>query len=81
MSQHYYHLCCRYNGKVVRINDSYGRVHVGKICRVTPHKVFIQPLNQRPGYGFGYYGYGYGYPYGIGLGLITGIALAGLFFW
>jgi hypothetical protein len=38
---------------------------------------------QRGGYGLGFYGgYGYyGYPYGIGLGFITGIALAGLFFW
>jgi hypothetical protein len=82
MSQHYYDLCCRYNGKVVRINDRSGRVHVGKICRVTRNKVFIEPMMRRGGYGYGYYGgYGYGYPYGIGLGLITGIALAGLFFW
>lgn len=84
MSQHYYDLCCRYNGKVVRIHDRHGNVHVGKICRVSRSKVFIQPFNRRGnGFGLGFYGgYGYyGYPYGIGLGLITGIALAGLFFW
>ncbi|KKI88666.1 hypothetical protein WQ54_29550 [Bacillus sp. SA1-12] len=85
MSQHYYGLCCRYNGKVVRIHERNGRVHVGRICRVTPNKVFIEPMRQRSGYGLGFYGGygygGYGYPYGIGLGFITGIALAGLFFW
>jgi hypothetical protein len=81
MSQHYYNLCCRYHGKVVRINDRNDRVHVGRICRVTPNKVYIEPLQQRGGYGLGYYGYGYGYPYGIGLAFITGIALGGLLFW
>jgi hypothetical protein len=83
MSQHYYHLCCRYNGKVVRINDRNGRVHVGRIHRVTPHKVYIEPTIGRGGYGFGYYGYGYGFgaPYGIALGFITGVALGGLLFW
>ncbi|APH04731.1 hypothetical protein [Bacillus weihaiensis] len=84
MSHHYYQLCCKYNGKVVRISDRHGRNHVGKICRVTQDKVYIQPLIQRGGgYGYGYYGYGYGYgaPYGIGLGFITGLVLGGLFFW
>lgn len=81
MSQNYYDLCCRYQGKVVRINDTRGRMHVGRINRVTRNKVYIEPMTQRGGYSFGYYGYGYGYPYGIGLGFIAGIALAGLFFW
>ena len=84
LSQHYYQLCCRYNGKVVRINDRHGRVHVGRICRVTQSKVFIEPVIQRGGYGFGFgyrYGFGFGAPYGLGLGLITGIALGGLLFW
>ncbi len=84
MSQHYYDLCCRYNGKVVRITDRSGRTHVGRICRVTPNKVFIEPRIQRGGFGFyGPYGYGWGYgpAYGIGLGFITGIVLGGLLFW
>ena len=83
MSQHYYHLCCHHKGKVVRITDKAGRVHVGRICRITPHKVYIEPMIRRGGYGFGYYGYGYGFgaPFAIGLGFIAGFALGGLLFW
>ncbi|PGT74842.1 MULTISPECIES: hypothetical protein [Bacillaceae] len=85
MSQHYYNLCCRYTGKVVRINDRNGRVHVGRIHRVTPNRVFIQPMVRggRGGFGYGYYGGGWGWgpAYGIGIGFITGIALAGLLWW
>ncbi|QGQ46562.1 hypothetical protein [Metabacillus sediminilitoris] len=84
MSQHYYDICCRYQGKDVRINDRNGRVHVGRILKVTRNKVYIEPRLQRGGYGIGFYGgygYGYGYPYGIGLGFITGIVLGGLLFW
>ncbi|WP_044022365.1 hypothetical protein [Bacillus sp. SG-1] len=77
----YYHLCCRYHGQVVRINDRFGRTHIGEITRVTRSKVFIRPV--RPNQGYGYYGGGYGYygfAYGIALGAITGLALAA-FFW
>jgi hypothetical protein len=84
LSQHYYDICCRYQGKDVRINDRNGRVHVGRILKVTRNKVYIEPRLQRGGYGIGFYGgygYGYGYPYGIGLGFITGIVLGGLLFW
>ncbi|HZH62982.1 MAG TPA: hypothetical protein VEY70_26230 [Metabacillus sp.] len=82
MSQHYYNLCCRYYGKDVRITDRTGRVHLGRICRVTPNKVYIEPRIQRGGFGYGFYGpYGYGPAYGIGLGFITGIVLGGLLFW
>lgn len=77
-------MCCRYRGKVVRITDRTGRVHVGKICRVTYNNVYIEPLINRGGYGLGFYGpygYGFGPAYGIGLGFITGLVLGGLFFW
>ncbi|MCD7033503.1 hypothetical protein LRR81_04610 [Metabacillus sp. GX 13764] len=85
----YYGMCQRYQGKIVRISHRDGNVHVGRIVRVTPHSVFIQPVRQRGGrgYGLGYYGggyggwYGYGPAYGIGLGFITGVALAGLLLW
>lgn len=79
----YYDLCCRYRGSMVRINDRFGKVHVGRITRVTRNRVYIQPLLRRPGFGYGYYGYGYGYgaAYGVALGAIAGIALASLFFW
>ncbi|MFD1735488.1 hypothetical protein ACFSCX_02825 [Bacillus salitolerans] len=85
MSQDIYGLCCRYQGKVVRINDRNGRVHVGRITRVTRSHVYITPAG-RPGaggYGYGFYGAGYGWGagYGLALGVITGIALAGLFWW
>jgi hypothetical protein len=95
MSQDMYGLCCRYEGKVVRINEHGGRVHMGRITRVSPNRVYIQPMGPRGGlggYGYGFGGYGgyggfggyggYGYGgYGIALGAIAGIALAGLFFW
>jgi hypothetical protein len=87
MSREYYHLCCQYHGKNVRINDRFGNVHDGRIVRVTNSKVYIQPNRPRRnfgGFGLGFYGggyYGYGAPYGIGLGFITGIVLAGLLFW
>lgn len=78
----YYHLCCRYHGKVVRINDRFGRTHVGEITRVTRSKVYIRPVRAAGGYGyFGPWGWGYsGVGYGIALGAITGLAL-GAFLW
>jgi hypothetical protein len=84
----YYNLCCRYQGRHVRIDDRHGNVHVGRILRVTPNQVFIQPSRHRGnnngygGYGYGGYGgYGYEDTYGLALGVITGIVLASLFFW
>ncbi|MGM0844773.1 MAG: hypothetical protein ACQEUT_07325 [Bacillota bacterium] len=77
----YYNLCCRYHGKVVRINDRFGKSHMGEITRVTQSKVYIRPV--RPNQGYGYLGWGfgnYGFGYGIALGAITGLALAA-FFW
>jgi len=77
----YYNLCCRYQGRVVRINDRFGNVHHGRIARVTRNKVYIQPL-RRPGFGYGFYGYGgFGAAYGVALGVIVGVALAAAFFW
>lgn len=88
MSDQIYRLCCQYRGKVVRIHDRFGRVHVGRIVNVNRHKVFIQPFIRRNPGGFGYYGgyyggYGgyWGAPFALALGFIAGIALAGLFFW
>ncbi|KAF1679938.1 hypothetical protein AAGG74_04135 [Bacillus mexicanus] len=82
--ERYYHLCRNHQGRVVRITERGGRVHVGKITRVTRDRVFIAPTGGGPrGFGYGYWGgyWGYGAAYGISLGLITGVALAGLFFW
>ncbi|AYE53642.1 MULTISPECIES: hypothetical protein [Priestia] len=80
----YYQLCHRHRGRTVRINDRYGRTHLGRITRVTPSHVYIQPMRRRNGIGYGFYGggfYGFGAPYAVALGAITGLALASLFFW
>lgn len=41
--ERYYHLCKNHQGKVVRITERGGRVHVGRITRVTRDRVFIAP--------------------------------------
>lgn len=76
-----YNLCCRYHGKRVRITDKQGKVHVGKITKVDQNMVWIRPENNFGGYGFGFWGFGPGFGVGIALGAITGVALAGAFFW
>jgi hypothetical protein len=86
MPQRWYDVCCRYRGRVVRINDKFGNIHVGRITRVTPNKVYIAPVRgggrNLGGFGLGFYGYpGWGWGFGIALAAIAGIALAGLFFW
>lgn len=59
--QNYYHLCRQDQGKVARITERNGRVHVGRIVRVTNSKVYIAPVGGRHrGYGFGYWGGGWG---------------------
>ncbi|EJQ97701.1 hypothetical protein [Bacillus cereus] len=52
-----YDTCQRYFGKVVRIEDRDGRVHLGKIIDVTNDSVWIEPMQQRSSFdtGFGYY--------------------------
>lgn len=86
MGQHHnmYDMCCQYHGKRVRITDNQGRVHVGTITRVDRRQVWLMPDRGMGygGYGFGWgWGFGGGFGYGIALGAITGIALAGAFFW
>ncbi|UOR13506.1 hypothetical protein [Halobacillus amylolyticus] len=91
---HIYNLCCRYEGRKVRIAGHDGRNHVGHITRVDRDRVWLRPegnwgafgygaFGGYGGYGYGGYGYGgyggYGYP--IALGAIAGIALASAFFW
>ena len=76
-----YNLCCKYHGQRVRITDKQGKVHVGRITKVDQHMVWIRPENNLGGYGFGFWGFGPGFGVGIALGAITGIALAGAFFW
>ncbi|ALF11027.1 hypothetical protein [Parageobacillus thermoglucosidasius] len=83
MSLHWYHTCCRYHGKVVRIHDKFGNVHIGRIVHVTPTRVYIAPVGARNLGGFGYafvgWGWGWGWGYGIALAAIAAIALIGLF--
>ena len=53
-----YNTCQRYFGKVVRIEDRDGRIHLGKIIDVTNDSVWIEPMQQRSSFdtGFGYHG-------------------------
>ncbi|MEI4801923.1 hypothetical protein WAZ07_11395 [Bacillus sp. FJAT-51639] len=52
--QHYY-TCRRYHGRVVRVEDHDGNIHIGKIVDVTNKSVWIEPVHQkRFDYGFGY---------------------------
>ncbi|KGX91752.1 hypothetical protein [Pontibacillus marinus] len=75
-----YRRCCRYRGSIVRLNCR-GRVHVGRVTRVTRSHVWIRPVGgpRGLGYGFGFGFGGFGIPFA--LGAITGIALASVFFW
>ncbi|MEF7636323.1 hypothetical protein [Bacillus thuringiensis] len=52
-----YDTCRLYFGKVVRIEDRDGRIHLGKIIDVTQSSVWIAPVQQRSSFdsGFGYY--------------------------
>ncbi len=64
-----YSLCCQYHGKVVRVHDINGQVHLGRIIDVTDESVWLQPVDSRAfDLGFGYNGYDdfgrdYGYDY------------------
>ncbi|MFD6509208.1 hypothetical protein [Bacillus sp. NPDC060175] len=53
-----YNTCQRYFGKVVRIEDRDGHIHLGKIIDVTNDSVWIEPVQQRSSFdtGFGYHG-------------------------
>lgn len=80
----YYGMCQRYQGRAVEIRTRDGRVHRGIIHRVTPNRVFLQPMRRTRNLGgFGYgYGWGWGgFGLGIALGAIAGIALLGAFWW
>ncbi|MFC4184019.1 hypothetical protein [Saccharococcus thermophilus] len=85
MSPHWYHVCRRYHGQVVRIHDRFGNIHVGRITRVTPTHVYITPVGPRRnlgGFGYAFVGWGWGWGWGhrrIALAAIAAIALIGLF--
>ena len=80
-----YDMCCKYQGKRVRITDKQNNVHVGRITKVDNRMVWLLPDNfDGHGLGWGYGGFGFrgsGFGIGIAIGAIAGIALASLFFW
>jgi hypothetical protein len=77
-----YSLCQKHYGKTVRITCHDGKVHTGKITRLTREHVWISPSGGLGGFGYGYYGgYGYRRAFPIALAAIAGFALATAFFW
>ncbi|WP_163538498.1 hypothetical protein [Gracilibacillus sp. YIM 98692] len=84
MSRHHYDLCCRNIGRPAKIVTHDGQVHRGIIRRVSPSRVFLEPIGGRRnlgGYGIGFFGYGAGLGIGIALGAIATIAFSPFFFW
>ncbi|KUP06292.1 hypothetical protein Q73_08660 [Bacillus coahuilensis m2-6] len=84
----YYDLCNRNVGQVVRVREKCGRVHVGRITRVSRSHVFINPVSPSGPRGFGYgpygyrpFGFGFGAGLAIGFGAIAALAVVGAFFW
>lgn len=67
---YYYRLCCEHKGKVVRLYETTGREHVGRIMRVDEQYVWLERVGtDTRGYGYGYYpAYGYDPYYGAGYG-------------
>ncbi|CAG9613293.1 hypothetical protein BACCIP111899_02507 [Bacillus rhizoplanae] len=58
-SHQHYHTCRRYYGRVVRIEDYEGNIHIGKIVDITDESVWIEPVHRkRFDHGFGYGGGG-----------------------
>ncbi|GGE62376.1 hypothetical protein [Priestia taiwanensis] len=41
----YYDTCRKYEGKVVKIRDKHGQLHVGKITKVERDRVWIEPTS------------------------------------
>lgn len=83
MSRDYYQLCCRHQGRAVRIRDKFGKVHRGIIDRVSPTHVYIRPFGPKNRRGFDYGGFGYGgfgrpFGFGFGFGAAAAIALAAI---
>ncbi|PFM64458.1 hypothetical protein COJ48_10620 [Bacillus cereus] len=58
-----YDTCQRYFGKMVRIEDLDGRIHLGKIIDVTNDSVWIEPVQRRSSFDTGF-GYNDAYPDG-----------------
>ncbi|MED0973475.1 hypothetical protein [Bacillus paramycoides] len=58
-----YDTCQRYFGKMVRIEDLDGRIHLGKIVDVTNDSVWIEPVQRRSSFDTGF-GYNDAYPDG-----------------
>ncbi|MDM5155723.1 hypothetical protein QUF88_18585 [Bacillus sp. DX1.1] len=56
-----YNTCQRYFGKVVRIEDRDGYIHLGRIIDITDDSVWIEPVHHSSfDTGFGYYDAGDG---------------------
>ncbi|WP_046174331.1 hypothetical protein [Domibacillus indicus] len=90
MSQpNFYRLCSQHVGRTVKITCHDGKVHTGRITRVTRGHVWLMPSGGPGGFGYGFYGgyryggfgYRYGFGYPIALAAIAGFALGAALFW
>ncbi|MCP8969157.1 hypothetical protein [Ectobacillus ponti] len=89
--QQCYHTCCQYRGQVVRIHDTEGRVHIGRVIDIEEDRVWLQPVSRRSAGGFGYggrgefhdaelYAYARGYETGYEEGYYSGAFAVGFAF-
>ncbi|CAG9621998.1 hypothetical protein [Sutcliffiella rhizosphaerae] len=84
---HFYNQCQRYRGQTVTVRCRDGSSHHGRIVRVSPSHVYLQPVGRHRfgGYGLGFWGGGYGgygySPVAVPLAFVTGVVLGSLLFW
>lgn len=82
---YYYKICCEHKGKVVRLYETSGREHVGRIVEVDEQYVWIErTVTETRGYSYGFYGprfYPRPYVFPVALAALGGFALGAALFW
>ncbi|OLN22234.1 hypothetical protein BTO30_10830 [Domibacillus antri] len=62
-----YKRCCHYDGKIVRLTEHDGKIHIAEMTNVNREFVWLRPVGN-------WRGFGLGYP--MALAFIAGITLA-----